>query len=143
MESNDYRAFLLRISDHITEEKLKQLKYLCLDYIPEGDLEKISSPLNLFRDLERRHMIGIHDLSFLRKLLENVTCFHLATKVDDFTLRQDVQMLLLEKQRHVSCRPSEVREMKGVAMAGHGAAGGRRNHFVNSSLTYAAAVVTS
>lgn len=141
MESNDYRAFLLRISDHITEKKLKQLKYLCLDYIPEGDLEKISSPLDLFRDLERRHMIGIHDLSFLKKLLKDVTCVHLANEVDEFTVRQEVQLLCLEKQRQVNCRPSEVREMEVVAMAG--ATGGRRNHFLNSSLAEATAVITS
>jgi len=141
MESNDYRAFLLRISDHITEKKLKELKYLCLECIPEGDLEKISSPLDLFRDLERRHMIGIHDLSFLKKLLKDVTCVHLANEVDEFTVRQEVQLLCLGKQRQVNCRPSEVREMEVVAMAG--ATGGRRNHFLNSSLAEATAVITS
>ena len=137
METTDFRTFLLRISDHITEEKLKQLKYLCSDDIPEGDLEKISSPLDLFRDLERRQMIRIDNLSFLKKLLEDVTYFQLATKVDEFTLRQEVHLLCLEKQRRqVNCR-GEVREMKGISMAG-----GRRNHFLDSSQE-AAAVITS
>lgn len=138
MEREDYRTFLLRISEHITEEKLKQLKYLCSDDIPEGDLEKINSPLELFRDLERRKMIGIDDLSFLQKLLEDVTCFQLATKVDDFTSRREVELLYLEKQRrHVNCT-GEVRKIEGAPMAGD-----RRNHFLNYGLREAAAVMTS
>lgn len=118
MEREHYRTFLLRISEHITDEKLKQLKYLCSDDIPEGDLEKISSPLELFRDLERRKMIGIDNLSFLQKLLADVTCFQLATKVDDFTSRREVELLCLKKQRrHVNCR-GEVRKIEGAPMAG-------------------------
>jgi len=110
MESNNFRAFLLRISDHITEEKLRQLKYLCSDEIPDGDLEKISSSLDLFKDLQRRQIIGVDNLSFLKQLLSDVTCFQLASKVDDFITRREVQLLYLEKQR------GEDRKIEGVPM---------------------------
>ena len=132
MESNNFRAFLLRISDHITEEKLRQLKYLCSDEIPDGDLEKISSSLDLFKDLQRRQIIGVDNLSFLKQLLSDVTCFQLASKVDDFITRREVQLLYLEKQR------GEDRKIEGVPMVEDG-----RNHVLNPSLKEAAAVTRS
>jgi len=132
MESNNFRAFLLRISDHITEEKLRQLKYLCSDEIPEGDLENISSSLDLFKDLQRRQIIGIDNLSFLKQLLSDVTCFQLASEVDDFITRREVQLLYLEKQR------GEDRKIEGVPMVEDG-----RNHVLNPSLKEAAAVTRS
>ena len=134
MESNNFRTFLLRMSDHITDVKLKQLKYLCSDDIPEGDLEKINCPLDLFRDLERRGKIGIDNLSFLQQLLSDVMCVQLANKVGDFILRREVELLCLGKRR------GEVRKIEGVPVS---IAGGRRNHILNHSLKAAAAVKTS
>ncbi|XP_020604805.1 uncharacterized protein LOC110043668 isoform X2 [Orbicella faveolata] len=132
MESNSYRTFLLQISDHITEGKLRQLKYLCSDDIPEGDLEMIRSPLDLFRQLERREMIGIDNLSFLQQLLSDVTCVQLAKKVGDFISRREVELLCLKIQR------GELRKIEGVPMAGD-----RQNHVLNHSLKEAAVVITS
>lgn len=101
----DFRSFLLRLSSDITKEKLEQIKYLCFDDIPERDLENISSPLQLFKVLERRQMIGIDNLSFLRKLLSDVMCLSLVTNVDDFTSRREVKLLWLKTQRgHVNCQ---------------------------------------
>lgn len=132
MESNSYRTFLLQISDHITEGKLRQLKYLCSDDIPEGDLEMIRSPLDLFRQLERREMIGIDNLSFLQQLLSDVTCVQLAKKVGDFISRREVELLCLKIQR------GELRKIEEVPMAGD-----RQNHVLNHSLKEAAVVITS
>lgn len=132
MESNSYRTFLLQISDHITEGKLRQLKYLCSDDIPEGDLEMIRSPLDLFRQLERREMIGIDNLSFLQQLLSDVACVQLAKKVGDFISRREVELLCLKIQR------GELRKIEGVPMAGD-----RQNHVLNHSLKEAAVVITS
>lgn len=133
MESNNYRTFLLRISDHITDEKLRQLKYLCSDDIPEGDLEKINCPLDLIRDLQRRGKIEINNLSFLQQLLSDVMCVQLANKVGDFISRREVELLCLEKRR-------EARKIEGVPVS---MAGGRRNHILNHSPKAAAAVKTS
>ena len=130
MESNNFKTFLLRLSDHITERKLSELKYLCSDYIPEGDLEKISSPLDLFRELQRRQMIGIDNLSFLQELLSDVMYIQLANKVGDFILRRELELLCLK----------EVRKIEGVPVS---MAGSRRNHVLNHSHMATAAVKTS
>lgn len=124
METN-YRTFLLRLSENITEEKLEQLKYLCMGEIPEGSLETINSPLQLFKDLERRQMIGIDNLSFLRQLLTDVMCLQLASRVDDFISRREVELFCLERQRQrLSCsRDPKDSRLECVAMSG-----GRRDH---------------
>ncbi|KAL9984602.1 hypothetical protein ACROYT_G006915 [Oculina patagonica] len=110
METTSFRSFLLRVSDDITKEKLEQIKYLCSDDIPERDLEIISSPLQLFKDLERRQMIGIDNLSFLQKLLTDVTCLQLVTKVDDFISRREVELFCLKTQRRQVNRQQEIRK---------------------------------
>ena len=92
---SNYRTLLLRISDNITDKCLEKLKFLCSDDIKEGELEEISSPLKLFKALERRELIGVDDLSFLRELLTNVKCFRLATEVDDFISRREIELLIL------------------------------------------------
>lgn len=95
METN-YRSFILRIAENITKEKLEQMKYLCMDFISEGKLETITSPLQLFKELERLKMMDIDNLSFLRELLENVTCLELVGRLNDFILQRK---LCLEEQR--------------------------------------------
>lgn len=110
MEAMHFRSFLLQISDDITKEKLEQIKYLCSDDIPERDLESISSPWQLFKDLERRQMIGIDNLSFLRKLLTDVMCLQLVTKIDDFTSRREVELLCLKTQRRQANCQQEIRK---------------------------------
>lgn len=77
---------------------MEKLKFLCSDGIEEGELEEINSPLKLFKALERRKMIAIDDLSFLQQLLTNVNCIQLATTVEEFTLRRELELLGLNKQ---------------------------------------------
>lgn len=93
---SNYRTPLLRISDNITEKNLEKLKFLCSDDIKEGELEEISSPLKLFKALERRELIRVDNLSFLRELLANIKCFKLATEVDDFISRRELELLILD-----------------------------------------------
>lgn len=96
---SNYRTFLLRISENVTLENLEKLKFLCSDDIEEGELEKIILPLQLFKALEKRELITIDSLSFLRELLANVKCFQSVTEIDDFTLRRELELLALTKQR--------------------------------------------
>ena len=67
-----------------------------MDFISEGKLETITSPLQLFKELERLKMMDIDNLSFLRELLENVTCLELVGRLNDFILQRK---LCLEEQR--------------------------------------------
>ena len=99
METLNHRSFLLRISEDITKEKLEAMKYLCMDCISEGKLETITSPLQLFKELERLKKMDIDNLSFLRELLENVRCLELAGRVNDFNLRRELGLLFLKEQR--------------------------------------------
>lgn len=71
---SSYRNLLLQIAENVTPKILEDLKFLCLDDIEEGELEQISSPLKLFKALERRELLGINDLKFLQDLLTNVKC---------------------------------------------------------------------
>ena len=96
---SNYRTFLLRISENVTLENLEKLKFLCSDDIEEGELEKIILPLQLFKALEKRELITIDNLSFLQELLANVKCFQSVTEIDDFTLRRELELLALTKQR--------------------------------------------
>ena len=96
---SSYRNLLLQIAENVTPKILEDLKFLCLDDIDEGELEQIASPLKLFKALERRELLGINDLSFLEDLLKNVKCIQLAGKVKDFTLRRELEVLVLNEQR--------------------------------------------
>ena len=96
---SSYRNLLLQIAENVTPKILEDLKFLCLDDIGEGELEQISSPLKLFKALERRELLGINDLSFLQDLLTNVKCIQLAKEVKDFTLRRELELLGLNEQR--------------------------------------------
>lgn len=99
METLNRRSFLQRTSENITKEKLEEMKYLCMDCISEGKLETITSPLQLFKELERLKKMDIDNLSFLRELLENVMCLELAGRVNDFNLRRELGLLFLKEQR--------------------------------------------
>lgn len=99
METLNHRSYLLRISEDITKEQLEEMKYLCMDCISEGKLETITSPLQLFKELERLKKMDIDNLSFLRELLENVRCLELAGRVNDLNLRRELELLFLKEQR--------------------------------------------
>ena len=94
-----YRILLLQIAKNVTEKNLEDLKFLCSDVIGESELEKISSPLELFKTLERHDLLGIDDLSFVQELLTNAQCRQLASEVEDFTSRRQLELLALNKQR--------------------------------------------
>lgn len=94
---SNYLTLLLRISDHITDANLEKLKFLCSDAIEERELEDISSPLKLFKALQKRELLSIDNLSFLRALLSSVHCSQLVNEVDDFIERRHLELLALDR----------------------------------------------
>lgn len=116
--ASKFRILLLRISDHITVGNLEKLKFLCSDVIEEGELEEMNSPLKLFKALERRELVGVDNLLFLRELLANVKCFQMATEVDDFTLRREIELTGLKEQRQKQ-RCSRCVEVDGTHCSGN------------------------
>ena len=97
--ASTYRILLLQIAKNLTENNLEDLKFLCSDVIGESELEKIRSAVELFKTLERHDLLGIDDLSFVQELLTNVQCRQLASKVEEFTSRRELELLALNKQR--------------------------------------------
>ena len=95
-----YRTLLLRISENITASDLEKLKFLCLDFIPDGELETIDSALKLFKALERRSKLAENDLTFLCYLLTNVNCLtdRLSQAIGDFVTRRELESLGLKTQ---------------------------------------------
>lgn len=73
MESKGkFRLRLTEVASKLDSEKLARLKFLCADSIPAGDLEKISTPEQLFLELEQRKEIAPSSLDFLISRLESV-----------------------------------------------------------------------
>lgn len=73
MESSDkLRLKLTEVASKLDSKELEKLKYLCVDYIPPGDLEKINTPEQLFLKLEQRKKIEPSRLEFLIERLGSV-----------------------------------------------------------------------
>ena len=60
---------LKRISDELGQVDFQNLKYLCHQKIPHGELEKATRPTDLFSLMQQRRFIKPGDLSFLETLL--------------------------------------------------------------------------
>lgn len=72
MAVSDYRKMLFHLSEQITSEELKGLKFLCTDFISTSKLERITRAMDLFIELERQEKLKDTDLSLLRDLLEQL-----------------------------------------------------------------------
>ena len=85
MESNEaFTDALGKIASELGREKFEKLKFLCRDFIPDGDREKISTPEDLFQELEQQRKIAPCDLEFLTDRLENVGRKDLAEYLKNF-----------------------------------------------------------
>ena len=75
----NYLLNLNGIASKLTEENLRQLKFLCSDVIPAGDNEGVLTPQDLFTKLEQRRIIAPNRLDFLHKRLQEIGRDDLAT----------------------------------------------------------------
>ena len=110
MESRDkFRLKLTEVASKLDSEKLEKLKYLCVDHIPAGDLEKSNTPEQLFLNLEQRKKIEPSRLDFLVERLESVGRKDLADDLKSYECKRtkgeqflshftnDVRVRLLDK----------------------------------------------
>lgn len=67
-----FRLKLGEIASQIETHRLERFKFLCKDLIPEGDMERISSPEALFIELEHRMLLGPNQVEFVRQCLIQV-----------------------------------------------------------------------
>ena len=83
----EFNAFLVSIAEEITEEELKEMKYLCArqknnNYLPRGKLDAIKNPHEFLSFLHQRDKICPEDVSYLVWLLKRVGCTDLADSIE-------------------------------------------------------------
>ena len=81
-----FRAMIVKISDEIETANFSNLKSMCRDCIGGRVLSKITTPLQLFDELEKQKKVKPNDVQFMIHLLEN-GCRdrpHLTTVVRDY-----------------------------------------------------------
>ena len=82
----EFNAFLVQIAGEITQEELKQMKFLCQgpnNNLPRGELDAIENPRELFSFLRRKGKIWPEDVSYLIWLLRNVGNVQLAVSIEE------------------------------------------------------------
>lgn len=84
MESTDFNATLLRISDQLSKEHLDKLRFLCKDIIRKKEAENIDTGFKLFTLLMERQKLADNDTDFLCEILENINRPDLAAKLQPF-----------------------------------------------------------
>ena len=67
-----FRQTLMTISKHMSSEILVNLKFMCQDVVPAGDMEKIKSALDFFQALEKYGKISSENSDYLFTILERV-----------------------------------------------------------------------
>uniref|UniRef100_A0A3Q4BJM5 Uncharacterized protein n=1 Tax=Mola mola TaxID=94237 RepID=A0A3Q4BJM5_MOLML len=79
-----FNAFLLKISNQLSEEQLNNMKFLCRDTIGKRDMEQIKTGIGLFQILTERRKLGTDDMGLLRELLTQIQRYDLVDKVKYF-----------------------------------------------------------
>ncbi|KAM9302131.1 FAS-associated death domain protein [Gastrophryne carolinensis] len=81
---DEFAVMLLKISEQLRNNELKDLKFLCCDKIPKKTLESISSGTDLFTKLCELDDISRDNLDFLIKLLQHIKRNDLIAEVKKF-----------------------------------------------------------
>ncbi|GLD67000.1 FAS-associated death domain protein-like protein [Lates japonicus] len=84
MSSLQFNAVLLDISNQLSADQLKQMKFLCGGIIGKKDQEKIDAGLKLFQFLTERGKLGADNTEFLSELLKNIERHDLSGKLNNF-----------------------------------------------------------
>ncbi|XP_010893237.1 caspase-8 [Esox lucius] len=78
-----YRKLLFELSENITQDELRQIKFLLKDDLPRKKLEDNVTTLQVFLEMEKCDILSNHNLHTLTIILESV-CPMLKTKIDNF-----------------------------------------------------------
>lgn len=80
----EFNAFLVSIADEITNEEVKEMKFMCLEpnnNLPRGHLDRIESPREFLNFLREKGKIWPEDVSYLVWLLDGVKLYLLADTI--------------------------------------------------------------
>lgn len=81
MDSSEFNAVLLNISEQLSKEQLQSMVFLCKGIITKKDSEKIDTGLKLFTLLMERAKLGVDNTDFLCEKLEQIHRQDLAAKI--------------------------------------------------------------
>jgi hypothetical protein len=79
-----YRGFLLQLGKMLKKNDLNELKFVLKDDIPDGKLEEIDQPQDLFAALEERALLGPEKFGELRECLEAIDRPKMIEMIDEF-----------------------------------------------------------
>ena len=79
-KTDSFRALLLNISQELTTRNFNDMKFAC-DKIPDGILEKLTRPIDLFTELEHRDLLSENNKDFLAESLLGIGRTELARKL--------------------------------------------------------------
>ncbi|KAM5138055.1 FAS-associated death domain protein [Mantella aurantiaca] len=81
---DDFNVLLLKISDKLSDDELRDMKFLCKDKIPKKKMETITKPTDLFTKLMEMTEISKDNPSFLIELLQRIHRDDLTQEVKEF-----------------------------------------------------------
>lgn len=84
IQEETYKVFILNLVKYITKETFNKLKYFLDKKIGCATMEKLQDPLDLFKELERRDIVGHENLDKLRDLLVKIQEPNLVSMLDSF-----------------------------------------------------------
>ena len=76
-----FRSLLLELSNSLTADELKQLKFLCGDVLPKGTLDSIQNGYALFEALEHLNKLSEKKRDFLASKLSTLKRVDLSNKL--------------------------------------------------------------
>ena len=68
----------------LTKDDLKEVKFALDDRIPDGEMEKLTEAIDLFKALKRHQLLGPDKLDVLRECLEVLNSPKLVEMLDNF-----------------------------------------------------------
>ena len=74
-----FRSAVRKLTEHLTNEDVEGMKFLCEGVIPTGRLETVHDALTLFQTLEEHDRLSANNLYFLNSLLDGIGKIQLMT----------------------------------------------------------------
>lgn len=103
----DYRFMLLEISHQIRTDELEDMKFLCVDFIPDSKREDTKATLHFFRELEMQNRLGIDNLEWLISMLKHLKREDLVLKLTGFQVQRNLYLRRLYPHQRESLTPTQ------------------------------------
>ncbi len=84
IQRKKFTKFIIELVEEITSDVFDKLKYALRYVIPKATMEKMRNPLDLFKELEKRDIVGPENLDRLREFLEMIQGQDLVLMLDNF-----------------------------------------------------------